>query len=134
LPQVLPQVILELMAFLVNLVVMTFVFYVAGLIVVGKKRALPVDAFVISLLGTIISHVFIVFFPTLVEAGLLSRLIEGFGVIISLIGILFLIRYFYETGWLGSLAVAILATITLILLRIALALLLELPRLFLFLL
>lgn len=126
--------ILELMAFLVNLVVMTFVFYVAGLIVVGKKRALPVDAFVISLLGTIISHVFIVFFPTLVEAGLLSRLIEGFGVIISLIGILFLIRYFYETGWLGSLAVAILATITLILLRIALALLLELPRLFLFLL
>lgn len=126
------KIILEFIAFLVKLVVMTFVFYAAGLIVVGKKKALLSDAFVISLLGTIISYVFIIFIPSLFPAEFFPRLIEGLGVIISLIGILFLIKYYYETGWLGSFAVAVLATIIFILLRIVLALLLELPRLLIF--
>ena len=40
---------------MVNLIIMTVVFYLAGIIVVGKQRALLSEALVISLLGTIVS-------------------------------------------------------------------------------
>jgi hypothetical protein len=54
------------------------------------------------------------------------------GFIISLVGLLLLIKHFYETGWLGALAVAILAIIVFVVLAFILAFLLVLPFFFLF--
>jgi len=85
--------------FMMNLIVLTVVFYVAGIIVVGGRRALFSDAFVISLLGTIVGNICLLFFPPII------------GLILSLVVWLLLIRHYYETGWLGALAVAILAVI-----------------------
>jgi len=93
------QVVEQLLYFIILLVVLTIIFYVAGRIVVGKKRALFSDAFLISLLGTVVLNVCIYFFR--IEVGL----------ILSLIVWLLLIRHYYETGLLGSIAVGIIAMI-----------------------
>jgi hypothetical protein len=106
--------------FIVNLVVMTIVFYLAGIIVVGKRRALLSDAFVISLLGTIVSSICSLFFPPVI------------GLILSLLVWLLLIRHYYETGWMGALAVAVLAVIIYVVVWIILAFLFAIPVLLLF--
>jgi len=93
------ETVLALVSFVVSLLVLTVVFYIAGAIVVGRQRALLSDAFVIALLGTVVNSICLVFFPPLV------------GLILSLIIWLLLIRRYYETGWLGALAVGILAVI-----------------------
>jgi len=103
-----------LTAFIVNLIVMTGVFYVAGVIVVGKKRALLSDAFVISLLGTILGTIVTLFIPLI-------------GAIVAFIVWLLLIRHYYETGWLGALAVAILAVIIYVVILFILAFFLAIP-------
>jgi hypothetical protein len=105
-----------LTAFVVNLIVMTGVFYVAGIIVVGGKRALLSDAFVISLLGTILGSICTLFIPLI-------------GAILSFIVWLLLIRHYYETGWLGALAVAILAVIIYVVVLLILAFFLAVPLL-----
>jgi len=87
-------------AFIVRLITLAVVFYIAGVIVVGKRRALFSDAIVISLLGTVVGIICDFFFR--------SSLI---GAILSLFVWLLLIRHYYETGWLGALAVGILAVI-----------------------
>jgi hypothetical protein len=86
--------------FFVELFVMAGVFYIAGLIVVGGKRARFSDAFIISLLGTVLSTLFMLFIPYKLVALLLS-----------LFTWLLLIKRLYETGWLGAIAVGILAVI-----------------------
>jgi len=101
--------------FVINLIVMTIVFYVAGIIVVGKRRALFSDAFVISLLGTVVGNISMLFFPPLI------------GLLLSLLIWLLLIRHYYETGWLGALAVAVLAVIIYVVVFIILAILLAIP-------
>lgn len=106
--------------FIVNLVVMTIVFYLAGIIVVGKRRALLSDAFVISLLGTIVSSICSLFFPPVI------------GLILSLLVWLLLIRRYYETGWMGALAVAVLAVIIYVVVWVILAFLFAIPILLLF--
>jgi len=103
-----------LTAFIVNLIVMTGVFYVAGVIVVGKKRALLSDAFVISLLGTILGTICTLFIPLI-------------GAVVAFIVWLLLIRHYYETGWLGALAVAILAVIIYVVILFILAFFLAIP-------
>ena len=82
-----------------RLLILTVVFYIAGIIVVGKRRALFSDALVISLLGTAVGIICDFIFPSLI------------GAILSLLVWLLLIRFYYETGWLGALAVGILAVI-----------------------
>jgi len=91
-----------LIKFVINLIVLIVVFYVAGRVVVGKKRAKFGDAFVISLFGTLTGTILNLFIP------------YWLGAILSLIVWLLLIRHFYETGWLGALAVGILAVIVMI--------------------
>ncbi|MEM3673286.1 MAG: hypothetical protein QW468_03555 [Candidatus Bathyarchaeia archaeon] len=86
--------------FFIELFVMAGVFYIAGLIVVGGKRARFSDAFIISLIGTVLSTLFYLFIP--------YRLIALF---LSLCTWLLLIKRLYETGWLGAIAVGILAVI-----------------------
>jgi hypothetical protein len=107
------ELLSTIISFIIHLTVMTIVFYIAGVIVVGKRRALFSDAFVISLLGTIVGDICISFFPLLI------------GLILSLLVWLLLIRHYYETGWLGALAVAILAVIVYLVVLFILALLLK---------
>lgn len=90
-------------AFLLPLFILTIVLYLAGLIVVGGRRARLSDAFLIALLGTIIGFVVALF----VTSSLLFLIIQ----IIVWLG---LIKHFYETGWLAALAVALLSVIVFI--------------------
>jgi len=125
-----PSLILEIIRFIVNLVVLTIVLYAAGFIVVGHKRARFSDAFVIALLGIVISTFFMAFFPGLVIFafdGHKLRFGAGLGLLISFIVYLLLIRHYYATGWLGALAVAVLAVIIFLVLAFVLATLLLIP-------
>jgi len=130
----LTRLLLESIAFIIKLLVLATVFYVAGILIVGKKRALFVDAFIIALLGTLASTFFMAVLPGLVIFtfdGHKFGLGSGLGLLISFFVYLLLIRYYYETGWLGALAVAILAVIVYIVLAFVLALILLIPFLFL---
>lgn len=85
--------------FVIELVVLAVLLYLAGLIVVGKRRALLSEAFTIALLGTVLSTLFIILLPHFI-AGLLSIVVW-----------LILIKRLFETGWLGAIAVGILVII-----------------------
>lgn len=98
---------LEMIRFIVNLIVLTIVFYLAGIIVVGKKRALLTDAFVVALLGIVISTFFMAVLPGIVIFTFDDhklRFGSGLGLLISFFVYLLLIRHYYETGWFGALA------------------------------
>jgi len=103
-------VVWKLLNFVLGLIILTVVFYIAGRIVVGKKRALFSDAFVISLLGTIVMNICLNLFGLLV------------GAILSLIVWLLLVRHYYETGWLGAIAVGIMAVVVSIVILVILGL------------
>jgi len=100
----------QLLNFILGLVILTIIFYIAGRIVVGKKRALFSDAFVISLLGTIVMSICLSFFKTPLV-----------GAVLSLIIWLLLVKHYYETGWLGAIAVGIMALIVSIVILVILA-------------
>jgi len=122
--------VLEFVRFIVNLIVLTIVLYAAGFLVVGKKRAQFLDAFVIALLGTVISTFFMVFLSEIPLLRLDGRRITigaGLGLILSFLGYLLLIRHYYETGWLGALVVAIMAVIVFVVFTAFLAALLLIP-------
>jgi len=106
------ELLFAIVLFIMNLIIMTIVFYVAGVIVVSKRRALFSDAFVISLLGTIVGNICLLFFPPII------------GLFLSLIVWLLLIRHYYETSWLGALAVAVLAVIVFVVILFILGLIL----------
>lgn len=109
------ELLFAVILFIIHLIVMTIVFYVAGVIVVGKRRALFSDAFVISLLGTVVGNICALFFPSII------------GLILSLLIWLLLIRHYYETGWLGALAVSVLAAIIYVVVWVILAFLFAIP-------
>ncbi len=111
------QLVGQLVNFVIGLIILTIVFYIAGRVVVGKKRALFSDAFVISLLGTTVAIIVGFFMPT----------IPLISLILSLIVWLLLIKRYYETGWLGALAVAILAVIIYVVIGLILFLILAIP-------
>lgn len=103
--------IFTLVWFFVELFLLAVVLYLAGLIVVGKKRALLSDAFMISLLGTVLSTLFAIFIPY----GLIALFL---GVLVWLL----LIKRLFETRWLGAIAVGILAIIIFLAILLLLAL------------
>jgi hypothetical protein len=105
------RLIFSLTLFFVNLLVLAIVLYLAGLVVVGKKRALLTDAFIISLLGTVLSTVFFMFIP--------YRLIA---LLLGIITWLLLIKRLYGTGWIGAIGVGILAIIIFLAVTVLLAL------------
>ena len=107
----------QLLNFVIGLTILTIVFYIAGRVVVGEKRALFSDALVISLLGTIVANMVSLFMP---RASLI-------GLILSLVIWLLLIRHYYETGWLGALAVTIMAVIIYVAVWFILSLILAIP-------
>jgi hypothetical protein len=102
----------SLTLFFINLLVLTIVLYFAGLIVVGKKRALLSDAFIVSLLGTVLSTLFLMLIP--------YHLVSLF---LFIFVWLLLVKRFYETGWLSAIAVAILTVIIFLSVMIIVALL-----------
>jgi len=110
-PDALLRLIFFLAVFFLSLLVLTVVLYLAGLIVVGGKRARLTDAFLISLLGTILSNLFFIFIPY----GLIA-------LFLSIVVWLLLIKRFYETGWVGAFAVGILTIIVYLVIVIILAL------------
>jgi len=94
------QIIFPLIFLLVALLVLTGVLYLAGLVVVGGKRARFRDAFIISFLGTVLSTVFVMLIPY-----------PFISLILSVFVWLLLIKRLYETRWLGAIAVGLLAMI-----------------------
>lgn len=106
------ELLLSFIVFIVNLIVLTIVFYVVGIVVVGKKRTKFGDAFVISLFGTLTGTILNLFISQ-----------YWVGAILSLIVWLLLIRRYYETGWLRALAVGILAVVVMVVLVFVLELL-----------
>lgn len=100
----------SLALFFISLLVLTVVLFLAGLVVVGKKRGLLTDAFIISLLGTVLSTLFLMFIPYPLIALFLFIFVW-----------LLLIKRFYETGWLRAIAVAILTVIIFLAITIILA-------------
>jgi len=105
------RIIFPLVWFFVSLLVLAVVLYLAELVVVGARRALFSDAFLISLLGTVLSTVFFLFIPYSLIALLLSIFVW-----------LLLIKRLYETRWLNAIAVGILAIIIYLVVIILLAL------------
>lgn len=95
----------------ISFFVLAVIFYLAGLIVVGGRKARFTDAFLISLLGTVFSAVFFAFIPYPLIALLLAIFVW-----------LLLIKQLYETGWLGAIAVSILAIVVYLAIAILVAL------------
>ena len=89
----LADVIFSIISFAVIFAVLSAVLYVSGNIVVGKKRTTLKDAFTISVLGTLV---------LIVCSSVFSFEIAS---VLSLIGWLLLVKYYYETDVLGSIAV-----------------------------
>jgi hypothetical protein len=94
------RLVFTLTLFFASLLVLAGVLYLAGLVVVGRKRTLFGEAAVISLVGTVLSVVFFMFVPY----GLLA-------LFLSIVVWLLLIKRFYKTGWFGAIAVGILALV-----------------------
>jgi len=104
--------------YLINLIILSIVLYIAGLTVVGKRKATFGDAFKISLLGTFLGGLI---------SGLISYFVPVLGLIVYILVWLALIKHYFETGWLGALAVAILALIVAIVLMVIISLILAIP-------
>ena len=94
------RLLFPLVLFLVNLLVLAVLLYLAGLVVVGKKRSLLTDAFIISFLGSVLSTVFFMFLPYHLVALLFSTLAW-----------LLLIKRLFKIGWFGAVAVGVLSII-----------------------
>jgi len=103
------RIIFALGLFFFNLLILAVFIYLAGLVVVGKKRALLSGAIIISLLGTVLSTLFFMFLPYRLLALALSVILW-----------LLLIKRVYGIGWptaiaVGSLAMVIFLAITVLL-------------------
>lgn len=107
------HLLFTLALFLVELVVFAIIVYIAGLLVVGKRRARFYEAFIISFIGIVLSTVFFLFLPY-----------PFLSLILSILVWLLLIKSLYETGWFGAIAVGILAVALYLVVLILLAFLL----------
>jgi len=112
-----------LIIFVISLIVLAIILYFAGLVVVGRERAELSSAFAIALLGMFVDFALNIAFTLLLiplPTSLSWEYAFIFRVFSSLIVLLSLIKNFYKTGWLGALAVAILAVIIMVVLGILL--------------
>jgi len=111
-PSGLTELLFSIISFVIILTVLSVVFYLAGNVVVGRRRALFKDAFAISVLGTLVLIV------------CLSVFSLEIAMILSLIAWLLLVRHYYETGWLGSIAVGLTSVIVAVVILFILSILL----------
>jgi hypothetical protein len=89
-PSGLTELLFFIISFAIIFAVLSVVFYLAGNVVVGRRRALFKDAFAISVLGTLVLIVCLSVFSLEVA------------MVLSLVAWLLLVRHYYETGILGS--------------------------------
>ncbi len=95
---------------IVNVVVLSPVFWVAGRLLAGKDKAKFTDALWIVVLGTVVGSVFGYYFT---------------GVIASIIMLLIwlgLVKHFFDCGWLKALAISIIAVLIFVVIAFLLAL------------
>ncbi|TMI12927.1 hypothetical protein E6H35_08780 [Candidatus Bathyarchaeota archaeon] len=97
--------------FIIYLLVMGFVLWLAGEIVVGRKVTFG-EAIAVAGTGTFLVGAVIVFVQ-----GLL-------GLLIGLLIFLLLVKHYFKTGWLGAVGVAIMAIVVLVVLTFVLGALL----------
>ena len=109
----LADVVFSVISFAVIFAVLSIVLYISGNIVVGKKRTSIKDAFTISVLGTLV---------LIVCSSVFSFEIAS---VLSLIGWLLLVRYYYETDLIGSIAVGAASVVVSLVILYALSLVLE---------
>jgi hypothetical protein len=96
-PSGLTELVFLIVSFALIFAVLSVVFYLAGAVVVGRKRASFKDAFAISVLGTLVLIV------------CLSVFSVEIAMVLSLVAWLLLVRHYYETGILGSIAVGLMS-------------------------
>ena len=114
-PSGLAEVLFFVISFAIIFAVLSVVFYLAGSIVVGRRRASFKDAFAISVLGTLVLIV------------CLSVFSLEIAMVLSLVAWLLLVRHYYETGILGSIAVGLTSVIVAVVILVILSILLEIP-------
>ncbi len=98
---------------IVSIVIVAPVLWLAGRALVGKDKAKFTDAIMIVVVGAIVGAVIGAFIP---NGGII-------GSVIQLIVWLYLVRHFFDCGWLKALAISIVAVIIFAIIAFALALL-----------
>ena len=98
-PSGLTDLIFLIISFAIIFAVLSVIVYLAGNVVVGRRRARFKDAFAISVLGTLVLIVCLSVFSLEVAT------------VLSLVAWLLLVRHYYETGILGSIAVGLMSVI-----------------------
>jgi hypothetical protein len=111
-PSGLTELLFFIISFAIIFAVLSVVFYLAGNVVVGRSRASFKDAFAISVLGTLVLIVCLSVFSLEVA------------MVLSLIAWLLLVRHYYETGFLGSIAVGLTSVIVAVVILFILSILL----------
>jgi len=111
-PSGLTELLFFIISFAIIFAVLSVVFYLAGNVVVGRSRASFKDAFAISVLGTLVLIVCLSVFSLEVA------------MFLSLIAWLLLVRHYYETGILGSIAVGLTSVIIAVVILVILNMLL----------
>jgi hypothetical protein len=111
-PSGLTELLFFIISFAIIFAVLSVVLYLAGSVVVGRRRASFKDAFAISVLGTLVLIVCLSVFNLEVA------------VVLSLIAWLLLVRHYYETGFLGSIAVGLTSVIVAVVILFILSMLL----------
>ena len=95
-------ILVAIAVFLIQVLILSVVIYIAGLMVVGGRKATFGDAFKISLLGTVLGGLI---------CAAISFFVPLLGLIVYILIWLALIKQYFETGWLNALAIGILAVI-----------------------
>jgi hypothetical protein len=111
-PSGLTELLFFIISFAIIFAVLSVVLYLAGNVVVGRSRASFKDAFAISVLGTLVLIVCLSVFSLEVA------------MVLSLIAWLLLVRHYYETGFLGSIAVGLTSVIVAVVILVILNMLL----------
>ena len=98
---------------IISIVIVAPVLWLAGRALVGKEKAKFTDAIMIVVVGAIVGAVLGAIIP---NGGII-------GSIVQLIVWLYLVRHFFDCGWLKALAISIVAVIIFAIIAFALALL-----------
>jgi hypothetical protein len=94
---------------IINVIVLSPVFWISGRLLAGKDKAKFTDALWIVIIGTVIGSIFGYFFTGIIAS------------IIMLIIWLGLVKHFFDCGWLKALAISIIAVLIFIAIAFLLA-------------
>jgi hypothetical protein len=97
--------------FIIYLIIVGFILWVAGEIVVGRKVTFG-ESLAVAGTGTFLVGAVIIILPSLL------------GVLIGALIFLFLVKHYFRTGWFGAIGVAIMAVVVIVVLSFILGALL----------